>query len=133
MLIDLVMNGVGTHGCLFWHVAYRVWRFNGSLCFRTRPIYVHTHFIRCPAAEYATPKPYDQTLSPRESLACETMLKTYTRSITSYKYSIYSYTPVSRDFRTLMKYLFLYDLLIRKYTVHIFTIHSCTSLASRCG
>ena len=28
------------------------------LPFRTRPIYVHTYFIRCPAAEYATPKPY---------------------------------------------------------------------------
>ena len=85
--------------------------FNGSLCFRTRPIYVHTYFIRRPAAEYATPKPYDQTLSPSESLACETMWKTYMRSITSYKYSIYSYTPVSRGFRTLIKYLFLYDLL----------------------
>ena len=35
--------------------------------FRTRPIYVHTYFIRRPAAECATPKPYGNLtrLSPR--------------------------------------------------------------------
>ena len=44
------------------------------LRFRTCPIYVHTYFIRRPAAKYATPKPYGNLtrLSPRESLACET-------------------------------------------------------------
>ena len=33
----------------------------------TRPIYVHTYFIGCPAVEYATPKPYENLtrLSPR--------------------------------------------------------------------
>ena len=44
------------------------------LPFRTRPIYVHTYFIRCAAAEYATRKFYGNLtgLSPsRESLACE--------------------------------------------------------------
>ena len=37
------------------------------LRFRTCPIYVHTYFIRHPAAEYATPKPYGNLtrLSPR--------------------------------------------------------------------
>ena len=46
------------------------------LRFRTCPIYVHTYFIRHPAAEYATPKPYGNLtrLSPRVSLAYETML-----------------------------------------------------------
>ena len=42
------------------------------LCFRTRSIYVDTYFIRRPAAEYATGKPYGNftTLSPsHESLA----------------------------------------------------------------
>ena len=73
VIIDLVTNGA--RGCLVWHVVYRAWRFNGSLRFRTRPIYVHTYFIRRPAAEYATRKPYGNLtrLSPsHESLACET-------------------------------------------------------------
>ena len=42
--------------------------------FRTRPNHVHTYFIKCPVAEYATPKPDGNLtrLSPRESLARET-------------------------------------------------------------
>ena len=74
VLIDLVTNGA--RGSLFWHVAYRAWRFKTEvLPFRTRPIYVNTYFIRRPAAEYATQKPYGNLtrLSPsRESLAGET-------------------------------------------------------------
>ena len=46
VIIDLVTNGA--RGCLVWHVVYRAWRFNGSLRFGTRPIYVHTYFIRRP-------------------------------------------------------------------------------------
>ena len=36
---------------------WRVCRFNGSPAFAEHiPIYVHTYFIRCPAAEYAIQK-----------------------------------------------------------------------------
>ena len=69
MLIDLVMNGACS--CLFWLLTE-----HGAstqvLCFRTRSIYVHIYFIRHPAAEYATGKPYGNltTLPPScESLA----------------------------------------------------------------
>ena len=40
------------------------------LPFKTHPVHVHTYFIRSPAAEYATQKPYGEFV---ESLACKTI------------------------------------------------------------
>ena len=51
---------------------------NGSLALAERvPIYVHTYFIRCPAAEYAIQKPDGNLtrLLMSESLACETAVE----------------------------------------------------------
>ena len=51
MLIGLVANGGTLVPFLECYLESK------SCLFRTRPNYVHTYFIRCPAAEYATPKP----------------------------------------------------------------------------
>ena len=59
------------------------------LPFRTCPIYVH--FIRRPAAEYATQKPYGNLtrLSPsRESLACKTSVPQCTTVYDSVYHSV---------------------------------------------
>ena len=56
VLIDLVTNGA--HGCLFWHVAYRAWRFNRSPVFQNTSNLCSHLLIKRPAAEYATQNPY---------------------------------------------------------------------------
>ena len=54
----LLRTACHTRGCLFWHVVWRARRNNGRPAFAEHvPIYVHTYFIRCPAAEYAIQKP----------------------------------------------------------------------------
>ena len=55
VLIHLVTNGA--HGCLFGKLLMERRASTEVLPFRTRPIYVHTYFIRRPVAEYATRKP----------------------------------------------------------------------------
>ena len=53
VLIDLVTNGAC--GCLFWHVTVALQQ--KSCLSEHVQVYVHTYFIRCPAAEYVTRKP----------------------------------------------------------------------------
>ena len=75
VLIRLVTNGGAQ--LPFWHV---VWRDRKPAFAERIPIYVHTYFIRCAAAEYAIQKP-DGNLTrlslPRESLGCETNQTVY--------------------------------------------------------
>ena len=66
------------------------------LPFKTCAIYVHTYFIRHPAAEYAAQKPYGNLtrLSPlRESLACETTSSALTAEARQPTASIESISP----------------------------------------
>ena len=64
-------------GCLFWHVVYRVRHNNRRPAYAEHvPIYVHTYFIRCTAAEYAIPKP-DGNLTRLSLPAWESGLRDY--------------------------------------------------------
>ena len=74
MLIDSVTNA-GHPVAFFGMLLIECGVSTEVLPFRTRPIYVHTYFIRHPTAKYATQKHYGNLtrVSPsRESLACET-------------------------------------------------------------
>ena len=65
------------HGCLFWHVAMRFMHNNRTCLCRTRPNLCSHLLHEAPCCWVCNTKAwweFDQTLSPRESLACETSM-----------------------------------------------------------